>query len=254
MRAPAAFRRFSPPPTADRAPAAAEGVAAELGAPRLTGLDGAFVGLLALMVALHIVAAVLGAGWPTAVATDLAATAYLFALAARRAWRPLLARLFLLGLVAGVLELFTDAAGESFAHSLVYPPGEPMLWASPLYMPLSWAIVLTQLGYLGWRLAGLAPRLPLALAVLLTGLAGAAIVPFYEEMAYYAGWWHYAAAPHLGHTPLYVLLFEGGVATLLPIVTHALPRLPLARVALAGVLVGAWMPCAALLAWLALGR
>src|SRR5690348_4476946 len=253
MRAPAAFRPFSPPPSAERAPAGAEGVA-ELAAPRLTDLDRALLGLLALMVALHIVAAALGAGWPTAAGTDLVAAVYLLALAAHCAWRPLLVRLFVLGLVAGMLELFTDAAGESFAHSLVYPPAQPMLWASPIYMPLSWAIVLTQLGYLGWRLAGLAPRLPLALAVLLTGLAGAAIVPFYEEMAYYAGWWHYAAAPHLGHTPLYVLLFEGGVATLLPIVTRALPRLPLARVALAGVLVGAWMPCAALLAWLALGR
>jgi uncharacterized protein DUF6989 len=252
MRAPAASRPFSPPPSADRAPAA-EGVA-DLAAPRLTRLDLAFVGLLALMVALHLIAAALSAGWPTAAATDLSAAVYLLALATRRAWRPLLARLFVLGLVAGVLELFTDAAGESFAHSLVYPPGELMLWASPIYMPLSWAIVLTQLGYLGWRLASLAPRLPLALAALLTGLAGAAIVPFYEEMAYYAGWWHYAAAPRLGHTPIYVLLFEGGVAALLPIVTRALLRLPLSRAALAGLVVGVWMPCAALLSWLALGR
>src|SRR5690348_6295146 len=253
MRAPAAFRPFSHPPSADRAPAAVEGVA-ELAAPRLSDLDRALLGLLALMVALHIVSAFLAAGWPTAVATDLVAAGYLLALAARRAWRPLLVRLFVLGFVAGVLELFTDAAGESFAHSLVYPPGEPMLWASPVYMPLSWAIVLTQLGYLGWRLAGLAPRLLLALAVLLTGLAGAAIVPFYEEMAYYAGWWHYAAAPRLGHTPLYVLLFEGAIAALLPIVTRALLHLPLSRAALAGLVVGAWMPCAALLSWLAIGR
>src|SRR5579859_2344251 len=243
MRAPAAFRAFFPSPSADRAPATA-GAAADLAAPRLTGLDGALLGLLALMVALHIVAAALAAGWPTALATDLAAAVYLLTLAVRRAWRPLLARLFLLGLVAGALELFTDAAGESFAHSLVYPPAQPMLWASPIYMPLSWAIVLTQLGYLGWRLAGLAPRLPLALAVPLTGLAGAAIVPFYEEMAYYAGWWHYVAAPHLGHTPIYVLLFEGAVAASLPIVTRGLLRLSLPRAALAGVLVGVWMPCA----------
>ncbi len=253
MRSPTAFRPFSPPPPADRAPAAAEGVA-DLAAPRLTRLDGALLGLLALMVALHIIAAVLAAGWPTAAATDLAAAAYLLTLAARRAWRPLLARLFVLGIVAGVLELLTDAAGESFAHSRIYPPAQPMLWASPIYMPLSWAIVLTQLGYLGWRLAGLTPRLPLALAVLLTGLVGAAIVPFYEEMAYYAGWWHYAAAPHLGHTPLYVLLFEGAVAALLPLVTRPLLRLSLPRAARAGMLVGVWMPCAALLSWLALGR
>src|SRR5262245_10869225 len=140
----------------------------EKGTPAgLTPLDLAFAGLLALLVACHLVAARLAAGPSTAALTDVLACGYLLALASRPAWRPLVSRLLLLGLIAGLLELFTDAAGEGVAHSLVYPAGEPTLWASPLYMPFSWMIVLTLLGYLGWRVRGL---LPLWLAIVITGL------------------------------------------------------------------------------------
>lgn len=222
---------------------------------RLTALDGAFLGLLALMIAGHVIAAWLAVGWWSAAALDTVAAVYLLAMLLRREWRALLARLFLLGLVAGVLELATDAAGERFAHSLVYPAGEPSLWASPVSMPLSWAIVLTQLGYLGWRLRGLVPPLRLWAAVALTGLVGALMVPFYEEMAYYARWWHYAPVLRIGHTPLYVLLFEGAIAAILPLLLS--PRLtqrPLRFAALLGAVVGIWMPVVALLSWLAIGR
>jgi hypothetical protein len=215
----------------------------------------AFLGLLGLLVAGHVVAAALARGWVTAVALDTLAVSYLLCLAGRRIWRPLLVRLLLLGLVAGVLELATDAAGRDFAHSLVYPPGAPSVWVSPFYMPFSWMIVLTQLGYLGWRLRTLAPRMSVPLAVALTAVSGALIVPFYEETALYAGWWRYIPARlAFGHTPAYVFLFEGLVAAALPLVGAGLTRAPLTRVALRGAALGAWFPVAALLAWLALGR
>ncbi len=223
--------------------------------PHITALDLALVGSLVLMIGCHIAAAWLALGWPTAVITDTLQAGYITALAARSAWRPLLARLVTLGGVAGLLELATDAAGEHVVHSLTYPPGAPLLWASPVYMPLSWAIVLTQLGYLGWRLRGTFSHLPRLGAVMLCGLAGAVTVPFYEEMAYYAGWWRYAPAPHVGHTPLYVLLFEGAVAALLPLLlTPRFAARPLWWAARLGVVVGVWMPTAALLSWLTLGR
>lgn len=212
------------------------------------------LGFLALLVACHALAAQLAVGWVTAAGTDVLATIYLFALALRPRWRAVVVRLFLLGLVAGVFELFTDFSGERVAHSLVYPAGEPMLWTSPVYMPLSWAIVLTQLGYFAWRLRALLPASRVWLAMLLSGLAGAAIVPFYEEMAYYAGWWHYAHAPVLAHTPYYVLLFEGLIAAALPPLLGALTARSYRHAALLGALVGLWMPCAALIAWLAIGR
>lgn len=220
-------------------------------ARRLTALDAAMLGLLVLLVVCHLVAARLAVGWITAALTDALALVYLAALCRRPAWRTLLARLLLLGLVAGILELFTDASGEYVVGSLVYPPGDPGLWASPIYMPLSWMIVLTLLGYLGWRLAGV---LPLAAAIPLTGLWGAINIPFYEETAYYAGWWRYTNIWRIGHTPIYVLLFEGLVAAALPLVTRELPRLPLRMVIVRGALLGAWFPVAALGSWLALGR
>lgn len=235
---------------ADAAPSHALAIAAR----RFTMLDLAMLASLALTVVCHILAARLAIGWVTAAATDVLVMVYLAALAALPTWRPLLLRLFVLGLVAGVLELFTDASGEHIVHSLSYPAGVPSLWDSPIYMPLSWVIVLTQLGYLGWRLRGFSPRLPLWSAALLTGLAGGVIVPFYEEMAYSARWWRYAAAPGLGHTPFYVMLFEGAIAALLPLILSRLPQRSLRWTLGLGIVVGLWMPCAALFSWLLIGR
>ncbi len=223
----------------------------DITARRFTALDAAMLASLALMVALHIAAAALAAGWPTAAGTVALTAAALVAIAARRAWRPLVARLLLFGLVAGVLELFTDFSGEVVARSLIYPPNEPMLWASPVYMPLSWMVTLTQIGYLAWRLETLAPR---GVAIILTGLWGAVNIPFYEEMAYRAGWWRYAAAPGLGHAPYYVMLFEGLLTALLPPLVARLETRGWRSVALRGVALGIWAPWAALFAWLLIGR
>ena len=226
----------------------------DITARRFTALDAAMLGALALMVALHLVAAALAAGWPTAAGTVALTAAALAAIAARRAWRPLVARLLIFGLVAGILELFTDFSGEVVARSLIYPPNEPMLWASPVYMPLSWMVTLSLIGYLAWRLGTLAPRPPGWAAILLTGLWGAVNIPFYEEMAYRAGWWRYAAAPGLGHTPYYVMLFEGLTAALLPPLVARLETRAWWSVALRGVALGIWAPWAALFAWLLIGR
>jgi hypothetical protein len=220
-------------------------------ARRFTALDGAMLGTLALLVALHIVAAALAVGWITAVGTLALSVCVLAAIMARPAWRPLLARLLLLGLVTGLVELFTDFAGEVVAHSLIYPPDEPMIWASPAYMPFSWMVTLTLIGYLAWRLWTLAPRW---LAIILTGLWGAINIPFYEEMAYHAGWWRYAPAPSFGHTPSYVILFEGLTCALLPPLVARLESRGWRGVALRGLALGVWAPWVALFAWLLLGR
>ena len=218
---------------------------------RFTPLDGAMLATLALMIALHVVAAVGQLGWGSAAATVGLTTLALLSLALRRAWRPLLLRLLAFGLVAGVCELFTDYAGQTVAHSLSYPPGEPMLWASPLYMPFSWMVVLTQLGYLAWRLGSLAPR---GLAMALTGLWAALNIPFYEEMAYHARWWSYAPAPGLGHTPAYVMLFEGLVGLILPPLLDHIERRSLNAALIRGLALGLWIPWAALAAWWLIGR
>ncbi|HEX2349836.1 MAG TPA: hypothetical protein VHI51_15490 [Ktedonobacterales bacterium] len=226
-------------------------------ARRLTALDAAMLATFALLVTGHIVSAIGRLGWGSAAVTVGLTALALLALALRRAWRPLILRLLAFGLIAGVCELFTDFSGEVVAHSLRYPPREPMLWASPAYMPLSWMVVLAQIGYLAWRLAALLPR-PLYslpwLAMALTGLWGALNIPFYEEMAYHAGWWSYAPAPGLGHTPYYVMLFEGLIAAALPPLLANLQRRAPRAILLRGLLLGAWIPCAALASWLLIGR
>lgn len=176
---------------------------------------------------------------------------YLLALLLFKSIRPLLARLLLASFIAGICELFTDVSGQYIVHSLVYPVGEPMLWTSPLYMPLSWMVILTHLGYVAWRLTAVLGRWK---AALISGIWGAIQIPLYEEMAYYAGWWRYRPT-HLmiGHTPIYVLLFEGLVVALLAFLYDRLERRSWSQVAVIGLLLGIWMPIAALVAWLLLG-
>ena len=176
---------------------------------------------------------------------------YLLSLVGVQRLRPLVGRLLFAGVIAGLCELFTDASGQSVAHSLLYPVHEPMLWASPLYMPLSWMVILTHLGYVAWRLRAL---IGVPKASIIAGMLGAIQIPIYEEMAYYGGWWQYKPTHlMLGHTPLYVLLFEGLIVAALPLLYDRIERRAWAHVVLIGMLIGAWMPFAALFSWLLLG-
>ncbi len=220
-----------------------------------TLLDAAMLGSVVVSVTGDVVSARLAAGWRTSVAVTLIEGMYFLLMSLRPAWRVLLGRLFLVGLTAGIVELFTDAAGEGVVHSLSYPPGEPLIWASPFYMPVAWALVLMQLGYLGWRLRGLVgARLSLAGAMAIAACCGALLVPFYEEMAFHAKWWQYAPAPGIGHTPFYVIVFEGAIAAVLPLLLFHIEQRRVSYAVVAGLLLGAWMPCAALAAWLLIGR
>jgi hypothetical protein len=119
-------------------------------------------------------------------------------------------------------------------------------------MPLTWMVTLTYLGYVCWRLRGL---LGWRMATLLCGLVGAFVIPIYEEMAFYGGWWRYAPV-HLmvGHTPVYVILFEGLVVAALPLLYYRIERRSWLEVIAVGVVVGAWIAFAALIAWLVLGH
>jgi hypothetical protein len=113
-----------------------------------------------------------------------------------------LGRLFALGLVAGALELLVDWALIHWIANgrLVYLTGnDVVLLGSPVWMPLAWACVITELAYPGLRLyALLSPRLgPTAAALVvsvLVALGAGLTVGFYEYFAYRAGWWKYERA------------------------------------------------------------
>lgn len=115
---------------------------------------------------------------------------------------------FVLGSIAGVVELGADAFLVEVTGTLTYPESLPMILSSPLYMPLAWAIVITHLGYVAVRLAEVRGRVaatvgPSILAMVLVG--------FYEYGAYYAGIWQYVdgAVLMVGTVPLYIVVAEG---------------------------------------------
>jgi hypothetical protein len=166
--------------------------------------------------------------------------------------RPLLGRLMLVGLIAGICELFTDASGQYVVHSLIYSERELTIWTSPIYMPLSWLVTFSYLGYISWRIRAL---LGWRNAILLCGFLGAIDIPLFEEISYYGGWWRYVPTRLMfGHTPAYVALFEGLVVSTLPLLFYRLERRSWIETAALGVVIGIWMAISALTAWLLLGH
>jgi hypothetical protein len=112
------------------------------------------------------------------------------------------ARLFRLGLVAGLFELLVDWAlvhGVSNGRLDYLGANDVVLLASPISMPVAWACVVVELGYPAVRLFGyLRRRLEALSAAMVTSVAigiGAGVtVGSYEYLAFRAGWWKYAPA------------------------------------------------------------
>jgi hypothetical protein len=144
----------------------------------------------------------------------------------------MLARFLLFGVVVGFTELAADAWLVDYTDTLDYSiGGGPMIWRSPLWMPLAWEVVAVQFGYIGLRLwerfgkAGL----------LMIGLLGAINIPFYEEMARRIHWWQYSGCRMISFTPWYIILGEFFIAVVFALLAGML-RCGLWRVAvLAGI-------------------
>jgi hypothetical protein len=117
----------------------------------------------------------------------------------------LMAHLMIFGLVVGIAELAADAWLVAGTRTLDYSMGGgPMLWRSPLWMPITWEIVAVQFGYIGLRLAD---RWDWP-GLVATGILGAVNIPFYEEMARRTNWWSYSNCRMLSHTPYYIIAGE----------------------------------------------
>jgi uncharacterized protein DUF6989 len=147
-------------------------------------------------------------------------------------------RLILFGLIVGLVELPSDAWIVDVSKTLDYSVGGgPMIWRSPIWMPLAWEVVAVQFGYVGllmyerWKWPGLA----------VTGLLGAINIPFYEEMARKIHWWaydHTAMFPRT-HTPWAIIIGEFFIAADLGYFARWLRKERIGRAALAGLLGGA---------------
>lgn len=111
--------------------------------------------------------------------------------------------IIILGTVAGVVELVADFYLVSIG-TLTYPFFVAKLLESPLYMPLSWAIAITQLGYLGFRLDETYGR---RAGIVGPSLGATLLIGFYESFARNAGIWAYEFAPlaYIGNAPVFII-------------------------------------------------
>jgi hypothetical protein len=133
----------------------------------------------------------------------------------------LLARFLLFGLVVGFAELPADAWLVDYTRTLDYSiGGGPMIWHSPVWMPLAWEVVAVQFGYIGLRLWERFGQLGL----LMIGLLGAINIPFYEEMARRIHWWQYTGGRMISFTPWYIILGEFGIALAFAFLARTLRR------------------------------
>jgi hypothetical protein len=147
----------------------------------------------------------------------------------------LLARLLVFGVVVGFMELAADAWLVNYTRTLDYSiGGGPIIWRSPLWMPLAWEVVAVQFGYIGLRLwerfgkAGL----------LFIGLLGALNIPFYEEMARRIHWWQYNGCRLISYTPWYIIVGEFGIAVVFALLARVLRSCSWGLAVLTGVIGG----------------
>jgi len=159
-------------------------------------------------------------------------------------------RIFVFSLIAGFIELFADRWFVQSMQILVYPPGEPMIWHSPLYMPFAWTIVLVQLTTIGWWLL---KHCKVRSASLAAAFIGAANIPLYEEWARGANWWSYRNTAMIGHTPWGIIIAEALIALTLPIAVRFFQSRRMAVSALLGVAQGFWMLAACVIAFQIIG-
>jgi hypothetical protein len=163
----------------------------------------------------------------------------------------LMLRLMFFGLVVGFAELPADTWLVDATGTLDYSiGGGPMLWHSPVWMPMAWQVVSVQFGYIGLRLYE-------AMGVqglLLSGILGAINIPFYEEMALHVHWWRYQECRMISHTPWYVIAGEFLITMALGRLATCARQRSLGRIFAAGVLGGAAILVSYALAYLAIDR
>jgi hypothetical protein len=158
--------------------------------------------------------------WRTGAALNIVDNCLLvgFALVRRDA---LLWRFLLFGVFVGFAELPADAWLVDYTRTLDYSiGGGPMIWRSPLWMPLAWEVVAVQFGYIGLRLWERFGKVGLVMI----GLLGAINIPFYEEMARRIHWWQYSGCRMISYTPWYIILAEFGIALAFALLARTVRR------------------------------
>ena len=149
----------------------------------------------------------------------------------------LLIRFIVFGLAVGFAELPADAWLVDSTRTLDYSVGGgPMLWRSPIWMPLAWEIVAVQFACVGlW----LCRRFGNTAGLIATGLLGAINIPYYEEMAKRIHWWQYCGCRMISNTPYYIIVGELLIAIAFTMLAKGLTRGSWPRAIILGVAGGA---------------
>lgn len=156
-------------------------------------------------------------------------------------WRKneFLNKILLFGLLAGITELISDWWLVDYKHSLVYPLNEPMLLASPLYMPISWAVIFLQIGMASYYIY---QRKNIVWAAAVAVLCGTFFVPFFEYWAKLEGWWYYQHCNMVADAvPYYIILSEALICVVLPFVFIQLKKRNYIIASLLGIGQGLWI-------------
>lgn len=156
------------------------------------------------MVALNVPASLGGWGWKAAFFNTLGVFAVMAGYAVWKKERRL-GTWVLVGVGAGFTELIADWWLVNETLSLVYAPDEPMIAASPAYMPGAWALVILQMGMVAHWLRG---RMKPWQAMVVVALVCGVNIPLYEHLAKGADWWFYQDTPMIFAAPYYIIVGE----------------------------------------------
>lgn len=158
-----------------------------------------------------------------------------------------LKKILLFGLVAGFTELISDWWLVDYQHSLVYPLNEPLIWASPLYMPVSWAVIFLQIGLASYFIF---EKKNLKLAVIVAVILGGSFIPFFEYWAKLEAWWYYQNCKMIAESvPYYIIISEALVCAVLPFIFIQLNKRNYGFSIAAGVFQGLWIWVTCMLAF-----
>ena len=148
----------------------------------------------------------------------------------------------------GATELLADFLCVRCTGTLDYSAARSaMILASPWWMPLSWTVVAAQVG-IGGDVA--IRRFGVVRGALLTGLLGATLIPFYEQMAWGAHWWRYRNCLLLGHAPVYIVVAEAVIGVGLATLGHLALRIGSPRAAIPlGAAAGLVTICGGTIGW-----
>jgi len=145
----------------------------------------------------------------------------------------------LFGMVAGFTELLADYWLVKGINDLEYAGSEPFILVSPAYMPFAWAVVLSQIGFIGWRIA---QRIGMLKASIIIGIVGGIIIPIYEHSAKGACWWVYKDWTHeFWNAPYYIILGEALICLVLPWIFETIKAKKWLLASGLGVLHGLWI-------------